>query len=521
MPRMRRRFGRTAGCVLLALSLLILGRSPSVDAAGSSSGNWIFLRDGRPVAQAERVVEVLAVGDVMPGRGLADSAGLFDHVTEVLQNADLAIGNLEGAVADVVVEDPAHSLVLPLGTPDALAGAGFDLLSLANNHTLDAGAAGLAETRERLRAAGLLPVEVGPALVRQIGGLTFGVLAWNDVASADEQSLLDVVRQARQEADVVIVLTHWGQEYTRHPVLAQRELAADLLDAGADVILGSHPHVVQDVQIDDPTQADDHARLVAYSLGNFAFDQGWDDTAQGLALRLLFDEGGLRAVQAIPLWTTPRPRWMDAEDSTALVERILQAAREGFVCTGELCRGTDVPDDVRSGIFYSGSIDLTGDGIAEIVRRQGESAEVLERGQIVWRNPAEWRVRDLALGDPNDDGRFEILLAVDKPGPSGSVTSHPFVVGYRGGMYRDLWGGSAVHAPLLEVELADLDEDGVEELVTIEASPDEAARTLTVWRWHGWGFSLVWRSAPAKYHDLLVLHADGDQPTRLSVATGL
>jgi hypothetical protein len=98
------------------------------------------------------------------------------------------------------------------------------------------------------------------------------------------------------------------------------------------------------------------------------------------------------------------------------------------------------------------------------------------------------------------------------------MTSHPFVVGYRGGRYRELWGGSPVHAPILEVELGDLDGDGLEELAAIEAPIDDSARYVTVWRWHGWGFSLVWRSPPGEYHDLILLPAEKEKPARLSVS---
>ena len=253
---------------------------------------------------------------------------------------------------------------------------------------------------------------------------------------------------------------------------------------------------------------------MAYSLGNFAFDQGWDDTAHGLALRLWFDAGGLRAAQALPVWTSPRPRWMDSDSASALLARILPEDRLGFACSAEACEPVDVPAETRSGILGSGAIDLTGDGVPEIIRRQGQAAEILQGDRIAWRSPQEWHVRDLALGDPNHDGRFEALMAVDK----AEGTSQPFVVGYRGGSYHDLWGGSPVHAPILEVELGDLDGDGLEELAAIEAAPDGSPRYLTVWRWHGWGFSLVWRSPPGEYRDLILSPAENDQPARLSVS---
>ena len=526
------------GALAFAAAVLLLGPAQSPGAAGASSGTWIYLRGGEAPTGDDRLVEVLAVGDVMTGRGLAGRPDLFGHVAEALQAADLAIGNLEGAVTsgpageltagvppeggppagDSISGEPVSAepllLQLPLETPALLAEAGFDLLGLANNHALDAGPAGLAETRRRLRAAGLEPVEAKRPVVREIDGLTLATLAWNDVGAPDREAVLAAVSEARAAADIVLVLVHWGQEYQRHPALAQRELAGQLLEAGADAVLGSHPHVVQDLNIVQPPESGGRARLVAYSLGNFAFDQGWDDTAQGLALRLLFDEQGLRAAQPLPLWTAPRPRWMDPDSAAVLLARILPEDRLGFACSAEACEPVDVPAEARSGVFGSGAIDLTGDGVPEIIRRQGEAVEVLQGGVSVWRSPPEWQVRDLALGDPNQDGRHEALLAVDK----AEGTSQPFVVGYRGGTYHDLWGGSPVHAPILEVELGDLDGNGLEELAAIEAAPDGSARYLTVWRWHGWGFSLAWRSPPGEYHDLILLPAASDQPARLSVA---
>jgi len=502
----------------LAVSVLMLGLTLPTGASSSSSVGWIYLRGGEVPAADEQLVEILAVGDVMTGRGLAGTPDLFGRVSEALRSADLTIGNLEGALSSTPAADDSLWLLLPLSTPATLSEAGFDLLGLANNHALDAGRAGLAETRRLLRAAGLEPVETEPAVVRDIDGLSFAFLAWNDLGAPDHDALLTAVRAARATADIVVVMVHWGREYQRHPALLQRDLASELLAAGVDVVVGSHPHVVQDLRVVQPVAASDRTQLIAFSLGNFAFDQGWDDTGQGLGLRLLFDAGGLRAAQALPLWTAPRPRWMSPDSAAALLARILPAQRLGFDCVEEACEAVLVPDDSRSGTFGSGAIDLTGDGVPEIIRRHGEAVEILQEGHSAWRSPSEWQVRDLALGDPNHDGRYEALLAVDKTAPSGTRTSQPFVVGYRGGTYRDLWGGSPVHAPILEVELGDLDGDGLEELATIEAPIDDSTRYITVWRWHGWGFSLVWRSPPGNYHDLILVPAGNDQPARLSVS---
>jgi hypothetical protein len=509
-----RRAGR-AGALTLAAAALILGASPPPERSAAPSGAWVYLRDGQAPSEAEHLVEVLAVGDVMTGRGLDGTPGLFTHVANALRSADLTVGNLEGAIAPAPAPGASLPLVMAPGTEHTLARAGFDLLGLANNHALDAGPAGLADTQSLLRTAGIEPVDGARTVVREVGGLKLAFLAWNDVGAPDTTPLLTAVAQARLLADVVVVMVHWGQEYTRHPNLPQRTLGTRLLEAGADVVLGSHPHVAQDLDVVQPAAAGSPARLVAYSLGNFAFDQGWDDTAQGLALRLLFNKGGLRAAQALPLWTAPRPRWMDREDASPLLARVMPPERVGFACSAETCQLVTVPDEETSGISSAGSIDLTGDGVPEIVRVQGGTAEIIQEGRPVWRSPPEWKIRDLALGDPNGDGRYEALLAIDR----AQGASQPFVIGYRGGLYRQLWGGSPVSDPILEVELADLDGDGMQEMVTIESAAGGSLRDVAVWRWHGWGFSLVWRSPPGNYHDLIVLPPTDGQPARLSVAT--
>lgn len=162
--------------------------------------------------------------------------------------------------------------------------------------------------------------------------------------------------------------------------------------------------------------------------------------------------------------------------------------------------------------FTEGSIDLTGDGVPETILREQETLRILQGDVQIWRSDPAWRVVDAALGDPNDDGRYEILAALWKPDDEASHTagvlgSHPFIIGHRGGVVKVIWGGSAVIHGIHEVALADVDSDGVEELLVLEsARPGEGLdadqRTLSVWDWHGWGFNLRWRSEPERYRGL-------------------
>ena len=179
----------------------------------------------------------------------------------------------------------------------------------------------------------------------------------------------------------------------------------------------------------------------------------------------------------------------------------------GFACDRQACQVLTPFADVATTPFTEGVIDLTGDGIPETILREGESLHILQGDVEIWRSDPAWRVVDVALGDPNDDGRYEILAALWKPDDSGVLTSHPFIIGHRGGAIKVIWGGSAVSHGIHEITLADVDKDGVVELVVLESArpddgPDAVPRTLSVWDWHGWGFNLRWRSEPGRYRDL-------------------
>jgi hypothetical protein len=189
--------------------------------------------------------------------------------------------------------------------------------------------------------------------------------------------------------------------------------------------------------------------------------------------------------------------------------------RLGFACDGQTCFPTEVPRTAQAGPFRAGAIDLTGDGIAEGLRLLDGQVVVYGQGAEAWRGLPEWRVADLALGDPNDDGRGELLLALWKPDGEGVQRSHPFIAGYREGAYRVLWGGSAVPDPIHEVALGDVDGDGVQELVVLEER--DGARAVSVWRWHGWGFSLAWRSPAGRYRDLALVPGGAGGPSNISV----
>ena len=255
-----------------------------------------------------REYTLLFTGDVMLSRAVGsrmeaqkDWSLPFRLIADTLRSADLRYCNLECPVSDRGRN--LHHLYSFRADPRAIEGlkaAGFNVVSQANNHTYDWGPEALLDSLERLRAAGIQPVGAGqnilaahyPLLVN-VGGLRIAFLAYVDidpkeaaagvdrpgVAWLDPAQALADIRFARPLADLVIVCPHWGVEYALKPTRDQVELAHQMIDAGADMIVGSHPHVVQPLE-------KYHDHWIAYSLGNFVFDQQDPATHRGLMLRV-------------------------------------------------------------------------------------------------------------------------------------------------------------------------------------------------------------------------------------------
>jgi len=240
-----------------------------------------------PVATpaGERRITIVAVGDVMPGRAvnvqmekLGDYTWPFQRTVDVLNPADLTIGNLETPIIDdCPVDFENRPFCADPKSVEGLVYAGFDGLSLANNHTLDQGEQGFLDTGGYLLDAGIQPLVTERTMVRDVNGVRVAVLAFDDTAGIDINldEATEMIRQADRNAEVVIGIIHWGNEYVSEPTTHQRLLGQTMIDAGMDVVIGSGPHWVQPVE----KYGDG---LIFYSLGNFVFDQMWSwQTRQG------------------------------------------------------------------------------------------------------------------------------------------------------------------------------------------------------------------------------------------------
>lgn len=256
----------------------------------------------------------MAVGDVSLARGVktAVDEGIdpFDSVRDVVGSADLAVCNLECALTEETEHVPgkgpyggATYLAGRPGSAGLLADAGFDIVCLANNHTMDYGVAGLEDTMDALDSVELARCGAGldeegasiPAAY-DVDGLRVCCLAFNEVeprsysaapgepgvAWLDKPMVLDRVADADGEADIVIVCLHWGVEGDTEPTSKQRDIAQAVVDAGADVVLGHHAHVLGPVEIYNRA-------IIAYGLGNFVFDTVFPSRRKSAVLTIYID----------------------------------------------------------------------------------------------------------------------------------------------------------------------------------------------------------------------------------------
>ena len=284
-------------------------------------------------------------GDVMLGRGVAqwldgDWGAAFAEVRPWLSGEDrttstsslagraqtFAFANLESPLTTAPAVREGYDLRAPPAAVAALRAGGFDALSLANNHALDAGVAGLEETASALQAGGIEPWmdrTMAPKAGWPPAGAASGAPAYIGLAFDDSAAPLDVeaaaaaVGEAAARADVVVVSIHWGGEYQAAPSDRQEAIARALADAGALVIAGHGPHVLQRVEWVGET-------LVAYSLGNFLFDQPYPDECRwGVVLRVTVEGGRVTAVEALPTVSERgRVRAADPRRAEAILERL-------------------------------------------------------------------------------------------------------------------------------------------------------------------------------------------------------
>ena len=278
------------------------------------------------VASASEKLSLLVVGDVMLARSLTaqmrvkgDFNWPFMFVGPLIASADLVWVNLESPFGQQCLSTyEGMVFCADQQAVEGLVKTGIDLVSLANNHALDQGEAGLLFTKELLEGNYIRTTGLSETVIWEENGVRLGLLSFNAViphsdliAWAEPEYVADQIIKIKTNVDAVVVYFHWGEEYTEKPVqgggsqFSPRELAYAAIEAGAELVVGAHPHVVQPPEWYQ-------GKLIVYSLGNFIFDQDWSwATRQGLAGRFIFDKEGMSMANFIPIEITnsvPRVR---------------------------------------------------------------------------------------------------------------------------------------------------------------------------------------------------------------------
>lgn len=285
-----------------------------------------------PVIKEDKTLFVFA-GDMMFDRmvnyrfkedKILDIFSNFDR--QKFQEADLVVANLEGPISDQPIPDqPSTGSMIfnfPPKTVDALKFLNITAVNLANNHTLNAGAQGF-ETTKRLLTENSIgsfghQKEFADFSVYRatVGDLPISIIGINLLEGSYQLAIAEKIKQEKEAKKFVIIFAHWGSEYQNVHSTAQEQQAKDWISAGADLVIGSHPHVVQDVQRIDGVP-------VFYSLGNFVFDQLFSaETQKGLviACKLTGDK-----IEISPLPTQSKqikPEMVLGEEKTKIVKTI-------------------------------------------------------------------------------------------------------------------------------------------------------------------------------------------------------
>ena len=537
---------------------LILSEKPEADAPA-------FLADNFLVGKKENspAITLVAVGDIMLSRMVAqrmktrhDYKYPFLKTVGLTRDVDIAFGNLECPITQGRTIGSTEMIFR--ADPESIKGlkyAGFDVLSLANNHSFNFGVQGLKDTFQYLDKLGIVYSGAGrdkreaytPKIV-EVKGIKIAFLAYADDAFSPLYSqakdsragiafmkipeMKKAVAAAKSKADLIIVSMHSGTEYASQPNGKQVAFAHAAIDAGADLIIGHHPHTVQKME-------KYKGKYIFYSLGNFVFDQMWSrETKEGLAVKLTLSKDGVREIELIPVLIEnySQPRIMSEAEAQNIFKKLGIAGasfrkKEIFYWNGGGYQKDNQERLVLSLVDQNEKsawreADLDGDGEVEKIILSGGKVQVLRNGKIIWQSDPAWQVDNLVLADLNRDGKMEINMSLWKKGSYGKDLpfwleentkewgSHLFIYGWRKGKIRPFWCSSTLEASIREMAAGDIDGDGRAELAILEGAYDNSknarAEYLAVWSWNGWGFFNDYRSEKGRYANLLLEDTNND-----------
>lgn len=317
-------------CASLVLSVLLITARPASAPLSRPAVSPSKIEISQPEVKsaleaALPTTTIIFGGDVMLSRNVGqkmekykDWSWPFKNISGLMSSAELTVINLESPIT------ASGSHLVKTGSfsfnadPKAIAGlksAGVDIVSLANNHILNQGAKGISDTRRTLAdnqiafaGAGLNESAAREPVIKEINQIKFGFLSYAypddssvattktpGLANMDIKKMADDISKLKTQADVIIVLMHAGTEYKNSPNLQQQNFARAAIDAGADLVVGHHPHWVQSVEVYKN-------KPILYSLGNLVFDQMWSiETQEGTLAQVEWTGKSITDIKIIPI----------------------------------------------------------------------------------------------------------------------------------------------------------------------------------------------------------------------------
>lgn len=258
-----------------------------------------FVREVQEVFSVPDTVSVLSFGDVMFDRGvrgIMEKKGRdpFEYIKNDLSDIkkfDVVIANLEGPIVEMNrknCQQKAYNFQFASNTPERLKSIGITMVTIANNHSYDCYTVGFESTKGYLQSAGIeyigdTPIEKS-FVIKTIHDKKVAFVGMDQtISSAKLPAFYALVKKLKTENDYVIAHIHWGTEYELKETAVQKNIAHMLIDNGADVIFGHHPHVPEPIEIYK-------GKVIFYSLGNFVFDQVGEYQTQGFGAGVEFKE---------------------------------------------------------------------------------------------------------------------------------------------------------------------------------------------------------------------------------------
>jgi len=469
-----------------------------------------ILNEVKNLAQRPEQISVILVGDIMLSRTVNEKMKNygnyfypFEKTDYFLNGADITFGNLESPIySGRRIPSGSFTFDADPRVAENLSKAGFDVLSLANNHAGNTGSDGFLKSFELLNENNIQYVGAeknkqflsNHKVITEANGIKIGWLAYAygpgiyavlenspGMALMDVEKLKKDIAELKPKVDHVFVSMHAGAEYTENISNQQRSFARAAIDSGAGLVVGHHPHVVQ--RMEKYKQG-----YIFYSLGNFVFDQMWsENTRRGLAVRAILDKNKINEFQYFPvkIYDYAQPRFSQANDLENVYKRLHSDPVYGLAALVEddriiIAKSAGHIFEQRTEKNENFIIsDMNKNKIDEYFYLRNNKVYLLEQKEIKWQSYPDWKVERIFSADANFDGKKELNLIFEK-----QSERYWFILGWEKDSWRQKWISSPIQSRIIDVAQI---EPG--KFLILEKTDQK--KNLVIWQRHDSGFKLV------------------------------